>query len=187
MPTTIKTSLNSITIHDKEFVPFINSDEIAKRVSDLAAQVNLDYKDKNPLLIGVLNGCFMFATDLMKALDIPCEVAFIRLSSYEGLESSGTVRQVLGLQENVFGRHLILVEDIVDSGLTMAHAVAFFEERGPKSIEIASMLVNPEGLEKTPDIKYKGFEVPNGFVVGYGLDYDGRGRNLKDIYQLKLP
>ncbi len=177
--------MNTVTVHDKEFVTFLDSDRIAARVIELAARMNADYKDKNPLLIGVLNGSFMFISDLMKALDIPCEISFIRLSSYEGMESSGSVRQVLGLQENVFGRHVVLVEDIVDSGLTMANTVTFFEERGPKSIEIATLLTKPECLEKDLDMKYVGFEIPPKFVVGYGLDYDGLGRNFKDIYQLK--
>ena len=177
--------MNSITVHDKEFVSFINAEKIAARVTELAAQMNTDYQGKNPLLIGVLNGSFMFVADLMKELNCDCEITFIRLSSYEGMESTGSVRQVLGLQENVFGRHVVLLEDIVDSGLTMANTVAFFEERGPKSIEIATLLVKPESLEKNLDMKYVGFEIPNKFVVGYGLDYDGHGRNLKDIYQLK--
>ena len=177
--------MNQVTVHDKEFVSFIDSDRIAARITELAAQLNADYKDKNPLFIGVLNGSFMFLADLMKALNIECEITFIRLSSYEGMESSGSVRQVLGLQENVFGRHVVLVEDIVDSGLTMANTITFFEERGPKSIEIATLLVKPECLEKELDMKYVGFEIPPKFVVGYGLDYDGQGRNLKDIYQLK--
>lgn len=177
--------MNSITVHDKEFVSFISEEQIAARVTKLAAQMKADYQDKNPLFIGVLNGSFMFVADLMKALDIDCEVTFIRLSSYEGMESTGSVRQVLGLQENVFGRHVVLLEDIVDSGLTMANTVEFFKERGPKSIQIATLLTKPECLEKELDMKYVGFEIPEKFVVGYGLDYDGNGRNLKDIYQLK--
>ncbi len=177
--------MNSITIRDKEFVSYLTEDQIQQRVKALAKELTADYKDKNPLFIGVLNGSFMFVADLMKALSIECEVAFIRLSSYTGMESSGSVKQVLGLQDNVFGRHIILLEDIVDSGLTMEQTLVFFEDRGPKSIEIATLLLKPESLEKELRLKYVGFEIPEKFVVGYGLDYDGHGRNLKDIYQLK--
>lgn len=177
--------MNSITVRDKEFVSYLTEDQIQQRVKALATELTADYKDKNPLFIGVLNGSFMFVADLMKELSIECEVAFIRLSSYTGMESTGNVKQVLGLQDNVFGRHIILLEDIVDSGLTMEQTLAFFEDRGPKSVEIATLLLKPESLEKELRLKYVGFEIPEKFVVGYGLDYDGHGRNLKDIYQLK--
>lgn len=177
--------MNSITVRDKEFVSYLTDNQIQQRVAELAAIIEVDYKDKNPLFIGVLNGSFMFVADLMKNLSIECEIAFIRLSSYSGMESTGSVKQVLGLQDNVFDRHIVLLEDIVDSGLTMEQTVAFFEDRGPKSIEISTLLFKPESLEKDLSIKYVGFEIPEKFVVGYGLDYDGHGRNLKDIYQLK--
>ncbi|GAB5524041.1 MAG: hypoxanthine phosphoribosyltransferase [Roseivirga sp.] len=177
--------MNSITVRDKEFVSYLTEDQIQQRVKALANALTADYQDKNPLFIGVLNGSFMFVADLMKELSIECEVAFIRLSSYTGMESTGNVKQVLGLQDNVFGRHIVLLEDIVDSGLTMEQTLAFFEDRGPKSVEIATLLLKPENLEKELRLKYVGFEIPEKFVVGYGLDYDGHGRNLKDIYQLK--
>lgn len=177
--------VSTITVRDKEFVSFISEDQIQNRVKELAASLTADYARKNPLFIGVLNGSFMFAADLMKNVSIPCEVAFIRMSSYSGMESTGNVKQVLGLQGNVFGRHIILLEDIVDSGLTMSDTLTFFEDRGPKSVEIATLLLKPEKLEKKLSLKYVGFEIPEKFVVGYGLDYEGHGRNLKDIYQLK--
>ena len=177
--------MNSITVRDKDFVSFITEAEIQKRIDELAAKINEDYDDKNPLFIGILNGSFMFVSDLMKAVNIKCEVAFIRISSYAGMESTGNVKQVLGLQDNVFGRHIVLLEDIVDSGLTMDQTVTFFEDRGPKSVEIATLLFKPANLEKKLSLKYVGFEIPEKFVVGYGLDYDGHGRNLKDIYQLQ--
>ena len=164
---------------------FITEARIQERISELAARINEDYQGKNPLFIGILNGSFMFVSDLMKAVSIDCEVAFIRMSSYAGMESTGSVKQVLGLQDNVFGRHIVLLEDIVDSGLTMDQTVTFFEDRGPKSVEIATLLLKPESLEKKLSLKYVGFEIPQKFVVGYGLDYDGHGRNLKDIYQLQ--
>jgi hypoxanthine phosphoribosyltransferase len=177
--------VNTITVRDKEFVSYLTEDQIQQRIAELAAEIENDYKGKNPLFIGVLNGSFMFTADLMKNLSIDCEVAFIRLSSYAGMESTGSVKQVLGLQDNVFGRHIILLEDIVDSGLTMEQTVAFFEDRGPKSVEISSLLFKPDNLVKNLKLKYVGFEIPEKFVVGYGLDYNGHGRNLKDIYQLK--
>lgn len=177
--------MDSITVRDKEFVPYLNEGQIQQRIAEMAAKLEADYAGKNPLFIGVLNGSFMFVADLMKNLNIDCEVAFIRLSSYTGMESTGNVKQVLGLQDNVFGRHIVLLEDIVDSGLTMEQTLVFFEERGPKSIEISTLLFKPESLEKDLSLKYVGFEIPEKFVVGYGLDYDGHGRNLKDIYQLK--
>lgn len=164
---------------------FITEAQIQERISELAARINEDYQGKNPLFIGILNGSFMFVSDLMKTVSIDCEVAFIRMSSYAGMESTGSVKQVLGLQDNVFGRHIVLLEDIVDSGLTMDQTVAFFEDRGPKSVEIATLLLKPDNLEKKLSLKYVGFEIPEKFVVGYGLDYDGHGRNLKDIYQLQ--
>ena len=177
--------MKSITVRDKEFVPYLTDAQIQKRIVELAATLEKDYSGKTPLFIGVLNGSFMFVADLMKSLPFECEVAFIRLSSYSGMESTGSVKQVLGLQDNVFGRHIVLLEDIVDSGLTMEQTVAFFQDRGPKSVEIATLLFKPEALQKDISIKYVGFEIPEKFVVGYGLDYDGYGRNLKDIYQLK--
>lgn len=177
--------MKSITVRDKEFVPYLKDAKIQKKIADLAQRLEEDYKGQNPLFIGVLNGSFMFVSDLMKNFSMDCEVTFIRLSSYSGMESTGSVKQVLGLRENVFGRHIILLEDIVDSGLTMEQTVAFFEDRGPKSIEIATLLFKPEALQKDIKLKYVGFEIPEKFVVGYGLDYDGHGRNLKDIYQLK--
>ena len=177
--------MDTVKIHDKEFEVFLSETKIQERIAEIAQELNEEYANKNPLFIGILNGSFMFASDLMKAVAVPSEITFIRMASYKGMESSGAVRQVLGLQENVFGRHLILIEDIVDSGLTMEEVIKFFQERGPKSIRIAALLLKPEKLEKDINIDYVGFEIPEKFVVGYGLDYNGHGRNLKDIYQLK--
>lgn len=177
--------MESVQIKDKCFESYISERRILNRVKDIAAQINTEYEGKNPLFVGVLNGSFMFMSDLIKRISIPCEATFIRMSSYQGMESSGVVKQVLGLQENVFGRDLIIVEDIVDSGKTMQRILEFFSERGPKSMEIATLLLKPECLEQQLDLKFVGFEIPEKFVVGYGLDYDGQGRNLKDIYQLK--
>ncbi|MFT6053679.1 MAG: hypoxanthine phosphoribosyltransferase [Roseivirga sp.] len=177
--------MESIKVRDKEFEVYLASSDIQQRVAAIAEEINKEYKTKNPLFIGILNGSFMFASDLMKSVNIPCEIAFIRMSSYQGMSSSGAPKQVLGLQENVFGRHLVLIEDIIDTGITMDQVIGFFHERGPKSIKVATLLVKPEKLEKDLKLDFVGFEIPEKFVVGYGLDYDGHGRNLKDIYQLK--
>lgn len=177
--------VNTIKVREKEFEVYLDETKIQQRIAEIGEEINEEYANKNPLFIGILNGSFMFASDLMKAVNVPSEIAFIRMASYKGMESSGAVKQVLGLQENVFGRHLILIEDIVDSGLTMEQVIKFFQERGPKSIRVATLLLKPEKLEKDLKLDYVGFEIPEKFVVGYGLDYNGHGRNLKDIYQLK--
>lgn len=177
--------MSEITIHEKTFVPYISEEQLSDRVAALGEQLSKDYEGKNPLFVGVLNGSFMFMSDLMKAVSIPCEVTFVKMSSYSGMESTGAVKQLIGLQDNVFGRNIIIVEDIVDSGLTMEQILAYFDDRGPKSVEIATLLLKPEKLEKKLSILYTGFEIPEKFVVGYGLDFDGQGRNLKDIYQLR--
>lgn len=177
--------VNTIKVREKEFEVYLDETKIQQRIAEIGEEINEEYANKNPLFIGILNGSFMFASDLMKAVNVPSEIAFIRMASYKGMESSGAVKQVLGLQENVFGRHLILIEDIVDSGLTMEQVIKFFQERGSKSIRVATLLLKPEKLEKDLKLDYVGFEIPEKFVVGYGLDYNGHGRNLKDIYQLK--
>ncbi|MBO3699569.1 hypoxanthine phosphoribosyltransferase [Fabibacter sp. E12] len=174
-----------MTVHDKTFQPFLSEGEIQEAISRIGTAISNDYADKTPLFIGVLNGAFMFCSDLLKSVDVPCEVTFVRLSSYNGMESTGEVRSVVSLQEDIAGRDVILVEDIVDTGLTMQKALANLGALNPSSIEIASLLVKPDCLQCELDIKYKGFEIPEKFVVGYGLDYDGLGRNFKDIYQLK--
>lgn len=177
--------MNYITVHDKTFQPFISETEIQSAVSRIGERIAKDYAGKHPLFIGVLNGAFMFCSDLLKSVDIPCEVTFVRLSSYDGMASTGEVRSIVSLQEDIAGRDVILVEDIVDTGLTMQKAMDSLGQLNPNSLEIASLLVKPDCLQCELNIKYKGFDIPEKFVVGYGLDYDGLGRNLKDIYQLK--
>ncbi|OEK06607.1 hypoxanthine phosphoribosyltransferase [Roseivirga misakiensis] len=177
--------MNHITVHNKTFEPFLREDEIQQAVQDMGKRISSDYHGKSPLIIGVLNGAFMFCSDLFKEVSIPCEVTFVRLSSYEGTKSTGEVRTVMNLQEDVSGRDIILVEDIVDTGLTMEKALKYFHTLNPNSIEIATLLVKPDALQCELDIRYRGFDIPEKFVVGYGLDYDGYGRNFKDIYQLK--
>lgn len=171
-------------VKDKDFVPYIESTRIQEAVTKLAVRLNEDYAGKNPLLLAVLNGSFMFAADLMRNLTIPVEISFIRLSSYTRTRSTGRVKELIGLEENIFGRHLIIVEDIVDTGLTMRHLLDELQELGPKSLEVATLLHKSEATKEAIDLKYIGFVIPKKFVVGYGLDYDGQGRNLNDIYVL---
>lgn len=174
--------MSTIKIHDKEFQISISHSKIEKEVKRIADEINRDYKEKRPLLLGVLNGCFMFVSDLMKHLDIECEISFIKLSSYQGTTTTGTIREVLGLAESVAGRDIIIVEDIVDTGLTMQRLIESLEARKPAGIAIASLFVKPARMKIPIDIKYRAFTIPDRFIVGYGLDYDGLGRNLPDIY-----
>jgi hypoxanthine phosphoribosyltransferase len=172
-------------IHDKEFEMFIGADKIDERVKDIAKQINKDYSDNTPLFIAILNGSFMFASDLMKEVNVPCEISFVRVASYEDMQSSGDIKKLIGLSENIFNREVIVIEDIIDSGLTMDKMLEEFNSLGAKRVTIASLLTKPDNMKSEIAVKYLGFEIPNKFVVGYGLDYNGQGRNLKDIYQLK--
>lgn len=172
-------------IKDKEFELYIGSGQIGQKVKALATLINKDYQDKNPLFIGVLNGAFMFAADLMKEVTIPSEISFIKLSSYQETSSTGKIKELLGLKEDISGRHLIFIEDIVDTGNTVQYIIDAFEALKPASIEFISLLYKPKSMQKNIPLKYIGFEIPPDFVVGYGLDYDGYGRNLKEVYQLK--
>lgn len=174
-----------ITIHDKKFYPFLSAKEIKSRVKTLAKAINQDYKDKSPLFIAVLNGSFMFTADLMKRVVIPSEVSFVKLASYRDMESSGRVNQLIGLNENVLGRNVIIVEDIIDSGITITGVLDLFRSLGPESLEVVTLLRKPQCLEAGIDLKYVGFDIPDKFVVGYGLDYNGLGRNLHAIFQYK--
>lgn len=171
-------------IKDKDFVPFIARERIEETVGQLAERINQDYAGKTPLLLAVLNGSFIFVADLMRQLHIPVEISFIRLSSYNRTQSTGRVKELIGLEENIFGRHLIIVEDIVDTGITMRHLLNELQELGPKSLEVATLLHKSEATREKIDLKYVGFVIPKKFVVGYGLDYDGQGRNLNSIYAL---
>lgn len=172
-------------IKDKEFELFISEEKIQQRVQEIAHTLNTKYEGQTPLFIGIMNGSFMFAADLMKYIDIPSEISFIKVSSYEAMKSSGNVKELVGIQENIFNRHIIFLEDIVDTGRTMEQLISSFSELGAKSIKVCSLLFKPESLKAEVTIDYLGFSIPNAFVVGYGLDYDGLGRNLRDIYQVK--
>jgi hypoxanthine phosphoribosyltransferase len=174
-----------LQIEDKTFETFIDRSTLESRIAALGKEISTDYDAKLPLLIGVLNGSFMFVAELFKSLSIPCEVTFVRLSSYQKTQTSGQVREVLGLNQSIKNRHIIIVEDIVDTGLTMSELLYKLSVEKPASIQVATMLFKPEALKMPLDIKYVGFEIENRFVVGYGLDYDEQGRNLDAIYALK--
>ncbi|MDH5475411.1 MAG: hypoxanthine phosphoribosyltransferase [Cyclobacteriaceae bacterium] len=172
-------------IHDKEFIKYISSDEISITLKSIADKINVDYEGKNPLFVSILNGSFIVAADLFREIKLESEISFVKVSSYHDMESSGDVKKLIGLNEPIFNRDVIFIEDIVDSGRTIKKMTEEFKELGAKSVEVATLLYKPESVAVDLHVKYFGFEIPPLFVVGYGLDYNGLGRNLKDIYQLK--
>lgn len=174
-----------LTIHNKTFVPFLSEVAIQQRVEVLASQISTDYTNRCPLIVVVLNGAAIFGADLLKNITVPCEITFIRVASYQQTTSTGELKQILGLTESVEGRDLLIVEDIVDTGLTMAGLCRQMRLQSPASIAIATLLFKPDALQEEIDLDYVGFEIENRFVVGYGLDYDGLGRNTKAIYVLE--
>jgi hypoxanthine phosphoribosyltransferase len=176
--------MSTIRVHDKEFAPSIPAEEIMAQVRRVAGEINKDYEGQQPLFLVVLNGAFVFAADLIREISVPAEVSFVKLASYEGTSSTGTVREVIGLNTDITGRPIIIVEDIVESGITMAHMIETLKKQNPKSIDICTLLLKPEKLEVKLDIRYTAMEIPNDFILGYGLDYDGLGRGLKDIYTI---
>ncbi|MEH0154541.1 hypoxanthine phosphoribosyltransferase [Limibacter armeniacum] len=172
-------------IWNKEFVPFISKEEIAKRVKELGEQITDVYKGEELVIIGVLNGSFMFTSDLAKEIAMPAEVQFVRYASYEATESTGVVRELIGFTDNVKGKHVLIVEDIVDSGRTMKKLLEEVNQFEPASVKVVSLLFKPEALKVDVQVDYVGFEIDPRFVVGYGLDYDGLGRNIEEILVLK--
>lgn len=177
--------MERIKLHDKEFKIFIPYEEIQKSIRNVASQINNDYKNKDlPLFLSVLNGSFMFAADLMKNIEFNCEISFIKLSSYEGTTSTGTVREILGVASPVEGRNVIIIEDIVDTGGTVEALHELILKKGAKDIKICTLLLKPEAYKKSIPVDYAAMKIPNDFIVGYGLDYDELGRNFKDIYVL---
>ena len=177
-------SMEKLQVKDKTFAVSIPEAELLKEVQRVAAEINRDYEGKEPLFLPVLNGAFMFAADLLREVTVPCEVSFIKLASYQGTQTTGAIREVIGLAKDITGRHVIIVEDIVDSGLTMAHMIETLEAHNPASIAVCSCLVKPAALKVQVPIHYRCLDIPNDFIVGYGLDYDGFGRNTRDIYTL---
>lgn len=176
--------MNSIRVNDKNFIPYISASQIKEQISRLGEEINRDYEGKRPLFIAILNGAFMFASDLFKELKIDAEICFIKLASYKGTKSTGNVITSIGLDESLKGRHVIVLEDIVDTGKTLHEFLPQLFDQQPASLKITSLLHKPEALQYDIKVDYLGFEVPNKFLLGYGLDYDGLARNLAEIYQL---
>ncbi|MDR2691897.1 MAG: hypoxanthine phosphoribosyltransferase [Dysgonamonadaceae bacterium] len=177
--------MTEVQLKDKRFELFIPEKIITKEIKRVAKEISRDMQEKNPLFICVLNGAFMFASDLIKRIDIPCEVGFIRLRSYQGEQSSGAVKEVQGFVENVENRHVVVIEDIIDTGHTMSYLINKLHVENPAILKIACLLFKPAALEIDINPDYCALEIPNDFIVGYGLDYNGSGRNLKDIYKIK--
>ena len=176
--------MSIVKIKDKTFETSITESEIKQRVKELAQKISHDLEGKNPLLLGVLNGSFIFAADLMREMTTPCEISFVKLASYQGITSTGKVHEVLGINEDLAGRDVVIVEDIVDTGRTMRQMLSSLRVRHPKSVDICTLFLKPDKLEEPLDIKYAAFTIPNNFIVGYGLDYDQLGRGLKEVYTL---
>ena len=176
--------MSTVKIKDKTFQTSITEEEIRQRVRVLGQRLSKDLEGKNPLFLSVLNGAFMFTADLLREMTIPCEVSFVKLASYQGTTSTGKVKEVIGINENLTGRTVVIVEDIVESGKTMSRMIETLGTRNPASIHICSLFVKPEKLEVDLNIEYAAFEIPNAFIVGYGLDYDQQGRQLKEVYAL---
>lgn len=171
-----------VKVRDRVFEVSLSEEKIKERVAQVAEEISKDLEGERPLFLAVLNGSFVFAADLMREVSIPCEITFVRMSSYVGTSSTGQVKELIGLKESIEGRTVVIVEDIIDSGLTMKDLLATLQAKNPKEVRIASLLVKPGNLKVDLDIPYCCFKIPNDFIVGYGLDYDGEGRNLKDIY-----
>jgi hypoxanthine phosphoribosyltransferase len=176
--------MEMIHVHDKTFVPYLRGEAIQQRIREMAMEINKDLAGKNPLLLSVLNGSFMFAADLMKHLTIPLEISFVKLASYEGTATTGKVKELIGLNEQLEGRCVVVVEDIIDTGITMENLLADLADHNPEAVHVATLLFKPEAFIRDFQIHYCGFRIPNNFIVGYGLDYNGHGRNYPDIYTI---
>ncbi|MDD3079302.1 MAG: hypoxanthine phosphoribosyltransferase [Paludibacter sp.] len=174
--------MSNIQIKDKQFRLSIPDIKIQEAVKQVAEQINRDLAGSNPLFICVLNGAFMFAGDLMKHISFPCEITFVKLSSYDGIYTTGKVKEIMGLNESIVGRNVVVVEDIVDTGITMERILSSLKAKGASDIHVATFLQKPDALQRDIQVNYVAMKIPNDFIVGYGLDYDGYGRNLKDIY-----
>ena len=176
--------MSIVKVKDKTFKTFIPEEEIQQRIKAVAEKINKDMAGKTPLFLAVLNGSFVFAADLMRYITIPCEISFVKLSSYQGTVSTGELKEVIGINEDLEGRTVIILEDIVDTGFTMKRMLETLGTRGPESLHICTLLLKPGKLQVPLNIEYAAIEIPNDFIVGYGLDYDQQGRNLRDIYTL---
>ena len=179
-----ETKMSRVTIKDKTFETSMPEAMIKARVKELAQQISKDMEGKNPLFLAVLNGAFIFAADLMREMTIPCEISFVKLASYQGTTSTGKIKEVMGINEDLSGRTVIILEDIVETGLTIRQMIESLGTRNPASIHVCTLFFKPEKLQEDLDLKYVAFRIPNDFILGYGLDYDQQGRGLKDLYTL---
>lgn len=176
--------METIQVKDRIFAPFLKEKDIQKEIKRVASEINRDYEGKEPLFLCILNGAFMFAADLLKNVTVPCNVSFVKLASYQGTDTTGKIKELIGLNESVEGRHVIVVEDIVDTGFTMRDILDSLSEKKAASVAVCTLLCKPEKLKVDINLKYLAMNIPNGFIVGYGLDYDGFGRNSRDIYKI---
>jgi len=176
--------MTKVQVRELVFEKFIGRDEIDNAVQKVADRINRDYEGKNPLLLAILNGAFIFASDLMRKITIPCEISFVKFASYSGTMTTSTIKELIGVDENLKDRHIIIVEDIVDTGITMDKLIQDVKEKNPAGVKVACFCFKPEAFQKNFTIDYIGLEIPNDFIVGYGLDYNGNGRNLPDIYKV---
>lgn len=174
----------TIQVLDKTFAVSISAEELEKEVKRVASEINRDFAGSQPVFLSVLNGSFIFAADLMREVELPCEISFVKLASYQGTNTTGNIREVIGLNIDITGRPVIIVEDIVDTGLTMAHMLETLKRQNPASIDICTLLLKPTKLQVKLDVRYCCKQIPDDFVVGYGLDYNGFGRNTKDVYTI---
>ncbi len=179
-----KTMDQIITIKDRQFEKFIGFEQIESAIKKVAQDINKELNDKEPLFLAVLNGSFMFVGELMKEITIPCEITFVRFASYSGISSTNNVKELLGLNEEIKGRTVVILEDIVDSGNTIVELIKVLNQHSPKEIKVATLLFKPQALKKEVNLDFVAMEIPNDFIVGFGLDYDGLGRNLKNIYKV---
>lgn len=176
--------MNTIKVKDKTFSVSIPEAQILQEVRRVADEIRRDYADQEPVFLAVLNGSFIFAADLLREVGIPCEISFVKMASYEGTNTTGKIREMIGLNIDITDRPVIIVEDIVDTGLTMAHMLETLQKHNPRSVDVCTLLLKPGKLKVKLDVRYCCMQIPNDFIVGYGLDYDGFGRNTRDIYTI---
>jgi len=177
--------MQTVTLHDKTFELFIEEQTIQAAIAAIAVEINRDYIGKRPLFLGILNGSFLFAADLFRLIEGNAEISFLKMASYQGTATTGKISELIGLNEDITNRHVIVIEDIVDTGITLEKIIEDLQQKKPASIAIATLLFKPAAYQKSIPVNYIGLKVANDFLVGYGLDYDGLGRNLKQIYKLK--
>jgi len=181
---TAKNIMKEVQVLDKKFKVSIPEEKIQQRIKEIAQQMNKDMTQKDVIFLGILNGCFMFAGDMFKHIELPCQITFLKLASYQGTVSSGNVKRLIGINENIEGKTVVILEDIIDTGNTLESIIKQLKGYEPAEIKVATLLYKPDAYKKDLPIDYVGFEIPNEFIIGYGLDYDGFGRNLSDIYTI---